>query len=119
MSVMCRNIRRLHNYAPPVTDAEIHDAALQFVRKVSGFARPSQVNAAAFDEAVARRRRGDPAARGPPGDLRPPAVPRGGRPPGPGAAAGPRAVPAAGGLTAGERAQRPSVTVATTTNSAA
>jgi hypothetical protein len=49
---MCRNIRRLHNYAPPVTDAEVHDAALQFVRKVSGFARPSQVNAAAFAEAV-------------------------------------------------------------------
>ena len=49
---MCRNIRRLHNYAPPVTDAEVRDAALQFVRKVSGFARPSQVNAAAFDETV-------------------------------------------------------------------
>jgi hypothetical protein len=49
---MCRNIRRLHNSAPPVTDAEVHDAALQFVRKVSGFARPSQVNAAAFEDAV-------------------------------------------------------------------
>jgi len=50
---MCRNIRRLHNYEPPVTDAEVHDAALQFVRKVSGFTRPSQVNAAAFEEAIA------------------------------------------------------------------
>jgi len=50
---MCRNIRRLHNYAPPATDAEIHDAALQFVRKVSGSTRPSQVNASAFDDAVA------------------------------------------------------------------
>jgi hypothetical protein len=49
---MCRNIRRLYNYAPPVTDAEIHDAALQFVRKVSGSARPAQVNVAAFDTAV-------------------------------------------------------------------
>jgi hypothetical protein len=50
---MCRNIRRLHNCLPPVTDEEIHDAALQFVRKVSGFARPSRVNAAPFDQAVA------------------------------------------------------------------
>jgi len=50
---MCRNIRRLHNYEPPVTDAEVHDAALQFVRKVSGFARPSRVNTAPFEEAVA------------------------------------------------------------------
>lgn len=50
---MCRNIRRLHNYSPPVTDAEIHDAALQYVRKVGGFTRPSQVNAATFDDAVA------------------------------------------------------------------
>ncbi len=49
---MCRNIRTLHHYDPPVTDAEIHDAALQFVRKVSGFARPSRANAAAFDRAV-------------------------------------------------------------------
>ena len=49
---MCRNIRRLHNYAPPVTDAEVQAAALQYVRKVSGFPRPSQVNAAVFEEAV-------------------------------------------------------------------
>lgn len=49
---MCRNIRTLHHFDPPVTDAEIHDAALQFVRKVSGFGRPSRANAAAFDRAV-------------------------------------------------------------------
>ena len=50
---MCRNIRRLHNYSPPVTDAEIHEAAVQYVRKVGGFIRPSRVNAATFDDAVA------------------------------------------------------------------
>lgn len=50
---MCRNIRRLHNYSPPVTDAEIHEAAVQYVRKVGGFTRPSRVNAATFDDAVA------------------------------------------------------------------
>ncbi|MFO1413790.1 MAG: DUF2277 domain-containing protein [Burkholderiales bacterium] len=49
---MCRNIRTLFNFAPPVTDDEVRAAALQFVRKVSGFARPSGVNAAAFDAAV-------------------------------------------------------------------
>lgn len=49
---MCRNIRPLFNFAPPVTDDEVRAAALQFVRKVSGFARPSGVNAAAFDAAV-------------------------------------------------------------------
>ena len=49
---MCRNIRPLFNFAPPVTDDEVHAAALQFVRKVSGFARPSGANAAAFDTAV-------------------------------------------------------------------
>jgi hypothetical protein len=49
---MCRNIRTLFNFDPPATDAEIHDAALQFVRKLSGFTAPSQVNAAAFDRAV-------------------------------------------------------------------
>lgn len=49
---MCRNIRPLFNFAPPVTDDEVHAAALQFVRKVSGFARPSGANAAAFDAAV-------------------------------------------------------------------
>jgi len=50
---MCRSIRPLFNFAPPATDDEIHAASLQFVRKISGFARPSQANAAAFDRAVA------------------------------------------------------------------
>jgi hypothetical protein len=49
---MCRNIRPLHNFAPPASGAEVHDAALQYVRKLSGSARPSQVNAEAFDRAV-------------------------------------------------------------------
>lgn len=50
---MCRNIRTLHNFEPPATDEEIAASALQYVRKVSGFTRPSQANAEAFDEAVA------------------------------------------------------------------
>lgn len=50
---MCRNIRTLFNFQPPVTEDEIHAAALQFVRKVSGFAKPSKANEAAFDAAVA------------------------------------------------------------------
>ena len=50
---MCRNIRTLHHFDPPVTDAEVRAAALQFVRKVSGFAKPSRANAAALDHAVA------------------------------------------------------------------
>jgi hypothetical protein len=50
---MCRNIRTLHNFAPPATRDEIHAAALQYVRKISGSATPSAVNAAAFDRAVA------------------------------------------------------------------
>jgi hypothetical protein len=49
---MCRNIRPLFNFDPPATDAEIRDAALQFVRKVSGSGRPSKANAAAFERAV-------------------------------------------------------------------
>jgi hypothetical protein len=49
---MCRSIRRLHNFSPPATDAEIHAAALQFVRKISGSTRPSQANAAPFEKAV-------------------------------------------------------------------
>ena len=48
---MCRNIRTLHNFDPPATADEINAAALQFVRKVSGYTRPSQVNQAAFDQA--------------------------------------------------------------------
>ena len=49
---MCRNIRTLYNFDPPVTDEEIRAASLQFVRKVSGFTRPSKVNEAAFDAAI-------------------------------------------------------------------
>jgi hypothetical protein len=49
---MCRNIRPLHNFAPPATAAEVRDAALQYVRKLSGTTRPSQANAEAFDRAV-------------------------------------------------------------------
>ena len=49
---MCRNIRTLFNYDPPATDAEIHAAALQFVRKISGYAKPSAANEAAFAAAV-------------------------------------------------------------------
>jgi len=51
---MCRNIRPLFNYEPEVTDVEISAAALQYVRKVSGFSRPSRANEAAFEQAVAR-----------------------------------------------------------------
>ncbi len=49
---MCRNIRTLYHFDPPVTDDEIRAAALQFVRKVSGFAKPSAVNQAPFDQAI-------------------------------------------------------------------
>ncbi len=49
---MCRNIRPLFNFDPPATDDEIRAAALQYVRKISGFTKPSQVNQAAFDAAV-------------------------------------------------------------------
>jgi hypothetical protein len=49
---MCRNIRTLFNFAPPATDQEVRDASLQFVRKISGFTKPSQANQAAFDRAV-------------------------------------------------------------------
>lgn len=49
---MCRNIRTLFNFEPPATDAEIHDASLQFVRKLSGFTIPSKANEAAFERAV-------------------------------------------------------------------
>ena len=50
---MCRNIRTLNNYAPPATAQEVHLAALQYVRKVSGTRKPSAANSAAFDQAVA------------------------------------------------------------------
>jgi hypothetical protein len=49
---MCRNIKILFNFDPPATDAEVRDASLQFVRKLSGFTRPSQANEAAFEQAV-------------------------------------------------------------------
>lgn len=49
---MCRNIKTLHNFDPPATDDEIRSAALQFIRKISGSAKPSQKNAASFDRAV-------------------------------------------------------------------
>ena len=49
---MCRNIKTLFNFEPPATKAEIHDASLQFVRKLSGFTRPSKANEAAFERAV-------------------------------------------------------------------
>jgi hypothetical protein len=49
---MCRNIRPLFNFEPPATEAEIRDASLQFVRKLSGFHRPSKLNERAFDRAV-------------------------------------------------------------------
>jgi hypothetical protein len=50
---MCRNIRNLHNFEPPATREEAHDAALQYVRKISGSTKPSQANQEAFDRAVA------------------------------------------------------------------
>jgi hypothetical protein len=50
---MCRNIRPLNNFEPPATEDEVRDAALQFVRKVSGTTKPSRANEAAFDHAVA------------------------------------------------------------------
>lgn len=50
---MCRNIRTLHNFDPPASAEEIHDAALQYVRKISGSTRPSKANAEAFERAVA------------------------------------------------------------------
>ena len=49
---MCRNIRPLFNYEPPTTEADVQDAALQYVRKISGYTKPSQANAAAFERAV-------------------------------------------------------------------
>lgn len=49
---MCRNIKTLFNFEPPATDAEIHDASLQFVRKLCGFTKPSKANEAAFEKAV-------------------------------------------------------------------
>jgi hypothetical protein len=49
---MCRNIRTLHNFAPPATQDEVHEAALQYVRKISGSTKPSRANEEAFNRAV-------------------------------------------------------------------
>ncbi len=49
---MCRNIRTLHNFEPPANDEEVRLAALQYVRKISGYTKPSAINAAAFERAV-------------------------------------------------------------------
>jgi hypothetical protein len=49
---MCRNIRQLHNFDPPASESEVREAALQYVRKISGSSKPSQANAAAFERAV-------------------------------------------------------------------
>ena len=71
---MCRNIRPLHNYEPATTPDEVHDAALQFVRKVSGMSKPSKANQATFDRAVeeiteaTERLLADLVATGPPKD---------------------------------------------------
>lgn len=52
MAIVCRNIKTLFNFDPPATDDEVHAAALQFVRKISGYNKPSQANAEVFDQAV-------------------------------------------------------------------
>jgi hypothetical protein len=49
---MCRNIQTLYNFEPPASEEDVHAAALQYVRKISGFTKPSQTNAEAFDRAV-------------------------------------------------------------------
>ncbi|HEY1275439.1 MAG TPA: DUF2277 domain-containing protein [Thermoleophilaceae bacterium] len=49
---MCRNIRTLHNFEPPASEEEVRSAALQYVRKISGYTKPSQANAEAFERAV-------------------------------------------------------------------
>jgi len=51
---MCRNIRTLHNFTPPATDEEIRAASLQFIRKITGFKKPSKMNEEAFENAVAQ-----------------------------------------------------------------
>ena len=50
---MCRNIRTLHNFEPPASESEVEAAALQYVRKISGYTKPSQANEQAFNEAIA------------------------------------------------------------------
>jgi hypothetical protein len=49
---MCRNIRQLHNFEPPATSSEVHEAALQYVRKIAGTTKPSKANEEAFNDAV-------------------------------------------------------------------
>ena len=71
---MCRNIRTLHNFEPPATEDEIRASSLQYVRKISGFTKPSQANAEAFERAVdevadvTRRLLGDLVTNAPPKD---------------------------------------------------
>jgi hypothetical protein len=71
---MCRNIRTLHNFEPPATEDEIRASSIQYVRKISGFTKPSQANAEAFDRAVdevadiTRRLLGDLVTNAPPKD---------------------------------------------------
>jgi hypothetical protein len=71
---MCRNIRTLYNFEPPATEDEVHASALQYVRKISGFTKPSQANAEAFDRAVdavaeaSRQLLGDLVTNAPPKD---------------------------------------------------
>ncbi|MEJ7715830.1 MAG: DUF2277 domain-containing protein [Thermoleophilaceae bacterium] len=74
---MCRNIRTLHNFAPPATEDEVRAAALQYVRKVSGSAKPSAANLAAFERAVDQVASATSAAAGGAGHLRPAQGPRG------------------------------------------
>ena len=69
---MCRNIRPLNNFAPPATSQEVRDAALQFVRKVSGSTHPSAANQEAFDRAVHEIAAYHPAPPRGPGDHRAP-----------------------------------------------
>ena len=84
---MCRNIRTLYNFEPPVTDEEVRNAALQYVRKISGFTKPSQANAEAFDRAVEDVAADLGATAGRAGDLGPAEGPRGRGRQGPGALA--------------------------------
>ncbi len=74
IGVLCRNIRTLYNFEPPATDEEVQAAALQYVRKISGFTKPSQVNAEAFERAcdevaaVSARLLGELVTQAPPKD---------------------------------------------------
>lgn len=74
---MCRNIHTLHNFAPPATEDEVRAAALQYVRKISGTAKPSQANQPAFDQAVAEITAATNAAAGRTHHQRPAQGPRG------------------------------------------